>query len=90
VTALKINVDLGAAGAFASHPGIGGLKLYGTGSSLDGLTVSQILAVAQQALAGGAFPAGFDANSFAGFLGNYLNPSFDQCKPSGWALGHLK
>ncbi len=90
VTALKINVDLGAAGAFASHPGIGGLKLYGTGSSLDGLTVSQILAVAQQALAGGAFPAGFDANSFAGFLGNYLNPSFDQCKPSGWALGHLQ
>src|SRR5207249_1983091 len=57
VLALKLNVDFSNAGILPS--GFGNLTLCNTGTSLDGKTVSQILAIANTALGGGPLPAGF-------------------------------
>ncbi len=50
--ALTINVTFGANNLY-QNPGIGNLTLTGTGTSLDGDTVSQILGVASTALGAG-------------------------------------
>lgn len=91
MVALKINVDFSAADLFPDGwPGFGDLTVTGTGTSLDGKTVSEILALANTALGGGGFPAGFDASSLAGFLAN-LNESYDGCQePTDWAKQHLQ
>jgi hypothetical protein len=85
--ALTINATLGTS-AFG-NPNISGLTLFGTGTSLDGLTVSQILGLANAALATGIRPAGY---SFGGLndLITMLNESWDNCSQSSWAEAHLQ
>src|ERR1700751_1941736 len=64
VLALELNVDFSAAG-FTEGPGgpFGSLNLCGSGTSLDGMSISEILAAANKALGNGRRPTGFDPNS---------------------------
>ena len=89
VLALQLNVDFSAAG-FTEGPGgpLGSLNLCGTGTSLDGMSISEILAAANKALGNGGMPAGFDADSLRNLL-HQLNLSFDDCHPHGFAQQHL-
>ena len=88
VLALKLNLDLASLSpAVFSASGIGGLYLVGTGTSLDGLTVAQILAAANTAIGGGVAPISISA--FNDVVTN-LNESFDNCAaPSLWTTQHL-
>jgi len=79
VLALQLNVDL---------KGFGSLVLSGTGTSLDNKTVTEILAAANLALAGGALPAGFSYSSLNNLV-DLLNNSFDGCVATDWATAHL-
>ena len=89
VTALRLNVDFNDAGIIDGFLGsISGLVLQGTGGSLDGQTVAAILAAAEQALGGGALPAGYDHSSLNNLV-DELNNAFDNCDPSDWAQIHL-
>ena len=56
--------------------------------SLNGFTLNQILAVANQVLAGFALPAGYTYNSFTDLL-EELSLSFADCVPSFWSTKHL-
>jgi hypothetical protein len=89
VLALELNVDFSAAG-FTQGPGgpFGSLNLCGSGTSLDGMSISQILAAANKALGKGGMPAGFNPNSLRNLL-HQLNLSFDDCHPHGFAQQHL-
>lgn len=71
--ALKLNVALSDAGA--TNAGFGDLYYCNAGDSLSGMTVREILAVAEIALGGGAKPAGYTYSSLAG-LCEHLNLSF--------------
>jgi hypothetical protein len=79
VLALQLNVNI---------EGLGSLVLSGTGTSLDGDTVAQVLAAANTALGGGGLPAGFSFSSLNDLIDN-LNGSFDGCVPDSFATGHL-
>jgi hypothetical protein len=79
VLALTLNVEL-------QH--FGSLVLSGTGTSLDGSTVAQVLAAADKAISGGALPAGFTYSSLNDLVDN-LNGSFDGCVADGFAIRHL-
>ncbi|MBS4097053.1 MAG: hypothetical protein KGZ83_09495 [Sulfuricella sp.] len=87
VLTLQLNADLTAAGVYGSVA-FGGLRLYGTGGSLDGQTVSQILAAANVALGGGALPAGYTISALNNLV-DKLNNSADNCVASDWGLSHL-
>ena len=88
VLALQLNVDFSAAGV--TTLGLGNFILKGTGTSLDGFTISQILAIANQVLGGnlGALPAGFSVSSLNDLV-DTLNQAFDGCVVSTWAMQHL-
>ncbi len=88
VLALELNVDFSNAGFFP-YPGLlGGLVLSNTGTSLDGQTVSDILAIANQALGGGALPTDYTISGLNDLV-SLLNQGFDNCYPSGWVQSHL-
>ena len=60
-----------------------------SGTSLDGLTVSQILAVAETALGGGALPADYTIANLNALVTN-LNEAFDNgTVVTLWASAHL-
>jgi hypothetical protein len=82
VLALELNVDFSAAGVVPG--GVGDLILAGTNTSFDGLSVRNILDMANQALGGGVL---FD--STLNDLVSLLNQGFDNCYPSGWVQDHL-
>jgi hypothetical protein len=89
VTALRLNVDFNDAGIIDGFLGsISGLVLQGTGGSLDGQTVAAILGAAEQALGGGALPAGYTLSSINDLV-DELDNAFDDCDPSDWAQIHL-
>jgi hypothetical protein len=69
--------------------GFGDLKLKNTGTSLDGATVSTILAIANNALAGQGLPVGYSFSSLNDLITN-LNESWDDCTQSSWAKEHLE
>jgi hypothetical protein len=79
VLALELNVTL---------KGDGGLVLFGTGTSLDGKTLTQVLAAANLALGGGALPAGFTYSSLNDLVDD-INNAFDGCSATAWATAHL-
>jgi len=79
VLALALNVQL---------KGLGSLVLTGTGTSLDGQTVAQVLAAANLALSGGALPAGFTFSSLNNLV-DQLNNAFDGCVATDFAKAHL-
>lgn len=86
VLALKFNVDFSAAGV--TPAGLGSLTLCNTGTSLDGQTISQILAAANTALGGGALPAGYSIQNLSDLVTS-LNEAFDNCTPTDWANSNL-
>ena len=89
MTSLRVNVDFNDAGIIDGILGsISGLVLQGTGGSLDGQTVAAILAAAEQALGGGALPAGYTLSNLNNLV-DELNNAFDNCNPSDWAQTHL-
>ncbi len=95
--ALKLNVALSGV-ASGIPPGFGSLYYCPASltDSLRGQTVSQILAVAETALGGGALPAGYNYSSLAGLAAN-LDLSFDGKSTafpacgvaSAWAVANL-
>jgi hypothetical protein len=87
--ALELNVDFSAAGITEGSGGaFGSLNLCGSGTSLDGMSIAQILAAANKALGNGGMPAGLNAVSLRNLL-HQLNESFDSCRPHGFAQRHL-
>jgi hypothetical protein len=88
VLALRLNLDLGLQIPGAVH-GMGSLILTGTGTSLDGQTVSQILTTAEAALGGGSLPAGYSISLLNDYI-DHLNNAFDGCVTSVWASEHLR
>jgi hypothetical protein len=89
ILALELNVDFSAAGITEGSGGpFGSLNLCGSGTSLDGMSIAQILAAANQAVGNGGLPTGLDAVSLRNLL-HKLNESFDGCRPHGFAQRHL-
>jgi hypothetical protein len=87
VVALTLNIEF--SGTASMPAGFGDLKLKGTGTSLDGATVSTILAIANNALGGAGLPAGYTFSQLNDLITN-LNESFDNCTESDWAKQHLE
>jgi hypothetical protein len=89
---LQLNTGFNAAGVTGSALNDFGSLVYynypGVPDSLNGLTVSQILAVANDALAGLGLPAGYTYGSLANLLEN-LGLSFANCQESFWASKFL-
>ena len=56
--------------------------------SLSGLTLTQILGVANQALAGNGLPAGYTYDSLADRL-ELINKSYENCTMSEWGSHRL-
>lgn len=82
--ALALNLGFNAAGVLGGFQTTLGSIVYlkmGTVDSLNGLTIAQILGVANQVLAGGALPAGYTHDSLAEFVA-FLNVSFADCSMS--------
>ena len=89
ILALELNVDFSAAGVTEGPGGpFGNLNLCGSGTSLDGMSISEILAAGNKALGKGGMPTGFNPNSLRNLL-HQLNDSFDDCHPHGFAQQHL-
>ncbi len=93
VLALELNADFSGltdpiSGAIIVPGGFGDLVLSNTGTSLDGQTVSYILALANLALGGGALPLDYTIPSLNDLI-SFLNQGFDNCYPSGWVQDHL-
>jgi hypothetical protein len=84
--ALTINVGL--SGVNGDPAGFGDLVLHDTGGSLDGSTVSEILAAANNALAGNGLPSGYSFDDLNALITN-INESWDNCVQSDWAKAHL-
>lgn len=72
-----------------------GALIYNGSDSLNGYTVSQILAAANQALAGSGLPGGYTFSSLNALI-TTLNTAFDNnhgtklCEASAWANDHLR
>lgn len=91
VLALQLNVNFSDPPLPISPPfpvGFGNLFLSNTGTSLDRLTVSQILDVANLALGDGPLPPDYSIPSLNDLI-SFLNQGFDNCYPSGWVQDHL-
>ena len=82
VLTLRLNVSF--------NPAFGALRLCNTGTSLDGITVAQILVIANRVLGGdlGALPAGYSVSTLNDLV-DKLNNSFENCKPNGFAQKNL-
>ena len=87
--ALQLNIAFNAAGLLGNPtPSFGSLVYVNAGDSLNGLTLTQILAVANEVLSGQALPAGYTFDSLADLL-QKLSISYSNCVPSPWATTHL-
>ena len=87
--ALQLNIAFNAAGLLGNPtPSFGSLVYVNAGDSLNGMTLTQILAVANEALSGQALPAGYTFDSLADLL-QKLSISYSNCVPSPWATTHL-
>jgi hypothetical protein len=85
---LAINVGFSDCDVIGDGCVFGDLVFVCPGSSLNGATVRQILAAANNALAGCGYPAGYNNASFRTLL-TELNCSFINCTPSAWASTKL-
>ncbi|MBI3929332.1 MAG: hypothetical protein HY319_27545 [Armatimonadetes bacterium] len=89
VLALRLNVDFSQSQVAGFPAGIGDLTLVDTGTSLDGLTVRQVLAAAEQALGGGQLPESMGLDDLNEIASN-LNEAFvDGTTVSSFAQQHL-
>ncbi|MBL8694672.1 MAG: hypothetical protein JNJ88_11300 [Planctomycetes bacterium] len=88
VLALQINVSFSNAGV--TPAGLGSLEFVNTGNAnLDGQTVADVLAAANQVIGGGSLPAWADSISAVNEVVTDLNEAFDNCTASSWAKVHL-
>ena len=88
---LTLNIGFNQAGAIGAGPNNFGSLLYSNTNgtdSLSGLTISQILAAANAALAGQGLPAGYDFTSLTALI-EKLNVSFPNYTVSAWAASSL-
>jgi hypothetical protein len=85
-SALAANVGL--SGVSGDPAGFGNLVLHDTGGSLDGSTVSEILAATNNALAGNGLPAGYTFDTLNDLVAN-IDLSWDNCVQSEWGAAHL-
>jgi hypothetical protein len=86
---LTLNIGFNSSGALGIGPNNFGSLIYtNSGDSLSGLTVSQILDIANRALAGLGLPAGYDFSSLNGLINN-LNVAFHDYAVSPWTVNHL-
>lgn len=89
VLALELNVAFSDAGKLKCK-GFGKLKLCNfKNNDLNGLTVQDILDIANGVLGGGPLPGLFSSLSQLNNLVTKLNESFDDCDISWWAWKHL-
>jgi hypothetical protein len=87
--ALTLNIGFSNAGLIGGvAPGWAGLIYIEAGSSLSGMSISQILGAANDALSGAGLPAGYSHGTLADVIEN-LNESFDNCVMSDWANTHI-
>jgi hypothetical protein len=87
--ALQLNIAFNAAGLLGNPPPLFGQLVYiNPGDSLNGMTLVQILAICNQALAGQGLPAGYTFTTLSDLLEN-LSLSFSNCTPSVWSTMHL-
>ncbi len=84
--ALTLNVYF--SGVAGMPAGFGNQILTGTGTSLDGASISDILAFTNSALAGNGLPTGYTFSTLNDLVTN-LNESWDDCTESGWGSTHL-
>jgi len=88
VLALQLSVDFSDAGK--TDAGLGDLVYVNPGDSLDGKTVREILAIANDVLGGGTLPAGYTVPILNDLI-DHLNKAFDDGDTvTGWAEQHLK
>jgi hypothetical protein len=86
---LTLNIAFNTAGVIGIGPNNFGSLIYTkSGDSLNGLTVKEILDVANHALAGLGLPAGYDFSSLSSLIDN-LNVSFHSYSVSSWANAYL-
>jgi len=83
-----LTATVGLSGVGGDPAGFGNLVLHDTGGSLDGSTVSEILAAANSALAGNGLPAGYTFDTLNDLVAN-INLSWDNCVQSEWGAAHL-
>ena len=87
LAALKLNVLLN--GFDATDATFAHLVVSGTGdAALDGRTVAEIIAIADQYFATGQLPAGVSSDDFIHLVRN-INLAFHDCKESDWSKTHL-
>jgi hypothetical protein len=87
ITALQLNVLFN--GFDGTNSTYGHLVVSGTGNpALDGLTVSEVLAIAEQYFASGALPAGISPDEFMALVRN-IDLAFQGCTASDWSKTHL-
>jgi hypothetical protein len=98
VLALQLGVDFNDKGVIGDgqSPAFGDLIVYDTNTSLDGMMVRDILAIANTALGGGTLPADYSIRGNVSGTANlndfvsFLNQGFDNCNPSDWVKQHLQ
>ncbi len=89
VTALKINVKFSEEGVTATSSGpMGGLKIANTGTSMDGKTIAEVLAIAETVLGGSGLPSDYTLPGLNELV-TKLNEGFDNGHLSSWAASHL-
>lgn len=87
IAALQLNILFN--GFDATDSTYGHLVVSGTGNAaLDGRTVSEILAIAQQYFATGKLPDGISSDEFIHLVRN-INLAFHGCTESDWSKQHL-
>ena len=89
VATLTINVAFGDLSIKGMPSGLGDLHYYKTGDSLNGKTVSEILAISNAVLGGHQLPQGYTYNSLNSLI-MHLNEAFDNGQPTSWARMYLK
>lgn len=85
---LAINIGFSDCEVIGDNCLFGDLVYVKAGDSLNGATVRQILAAANNALAGCGYPAGYTNSSFRNLLIN-LNCAYINCVASTWAGQYL-
>jgi hypothetical protein len=89
--ALTLNLGFNAAGVFGgANTNLGDLVYLKMDipDALSGLTLTQIIAVANQALAGNGLPAGYTFDSLSDII-QHINEAFENCTLSEWSSHRL-
>ncbi len=86
---LTLNIGFGKLPINGMPDGLGDLLYVKAGDSLNGKTVSEILAIANDVLGGQALPEGYSYYSLKNLITN-LNTAFDYGTPNTWAMTYLQ